>query len=50
MIIFFKNEVKDLNVRVWECSCGNKNDCDINASINIMDKGFEMYLKERYSN
>jgi len=44
------NEVKDLNVRVWECSCGNKNDCDINASINIMDKGFEMYLKERYSN
>lgn len=44
------SKVKDLNVRVWECSCGNKNDRDINASINIMDKGFEMYLKEQYSN
>ena len=44
------SEVKELNVRVWECSCGYKNDRDINASINIMDKGFEMYLKEQYSN
>ena len=44
------SEVKDLNVRVWECDCGNKNDRDINASVNIMDKGFEMYLKEQYSN
>ena len=43
-------KVKDLNVRVWECVCGYENERDINASINIMDKGFEMYLKERYSN
>lgn len=42
--------MKDLNVRVWKCVCGYENDRDINASINIMDKGLEMYLKEQYSN
>lgn len=41
--------IKDLNIREWECrTCGNINDRDLNASINIMDKGFEVYLKEQY--
>ena len=44
-----KNErLKDLSIREWECVCGNINDRDLNASINIMDKGFEMFLKEQY--
>ena len=43
-------EVKDLNIRVWECpSCNSINDRDLNASINIMDKGLEMFMKEQYS-
>ena len=41
------NKIKDLNVRKWECEkCGNKNDRDINASINILMKGIEKYYKE----
>ena len=40
--------LKDLSIREWECACGNMNDRDLNASINIMDKGFEMFLKEQY--
>ena len=44
-----KNErIKELSIREWECICGNMNDRDLNASINIMDKGFEMFLKEQY--
>ena len=36
---------KDLSVREWICpSCGNKNDRDINASLNIM----EMVLNYHY--
>jgi len=42
--------VKDLSVRKWECkNCGCMNDRDLNASINIMYKGIEMYLKEQYN-
>ena len=45
------SKVKDLSVRKWKCgNCGSLNDRDLNASINIMVKGFEMYLKEQYSN
>lgn len=44
-----EEKVKKLDIREWHCSrCGFTNDRDINASINIMDKGFEMYLKEQY--
>ena len=44
-----EEKLKDLSIREWECkNCGFINERDINASINIMDKGFEMYLKEQY--
>ena len=40
-------KVKDLNVRKWECpKCHSLNDRDINASINILDKGMELYFKD----
>ena len=36
----------DLNVRSWECDvCGNLNDRDLNASINIMFEGLRLYMK-----
>lgn len=43
----YKNEiVKDLSVRNWICpKCGSHHDRDYNASINIRNKGYEMYLK-----
>ena len=42
-------EVKDLSIREWVCKkCKNKNDRDINASINILMKGIEKYYKEQY--
>ena len=41
--------VKDLSIRKWECpSCRSIHDRDINASINIMFKGLEKYIKEQY--
>ena len=47
----YKNKkVKDLSVREWECpNCGNKNDRDINASLNIMWEGIKIYYKKKYS-
>lgn len=42
-------KVKDLSVRKWECkSCGNRNNRDINASLNIEEEGIKMYYKELY--
>ena len=40
-----KTEVtNNLNVRTWICeNCGNTNDRDINASINIMFEGVKMH-------
>ena len=40
-----KTEVtNNLNVRTWICeNCGNTNDRDINASINIMFEGAKMH-------
>lgn len=41
------NEVKDLSVRSFVCkNCRCINDRDINASINILDRGMEIFLKE----
>ena len=35
----------DLKVRMWECeNCGNTNDRDINASINIMFEGIKIHF------
>ena len=40
-------ELKDLNIRSWECTeCHFVNDRDINASINILDEGMKLYLKD----
>ena len=44
-----EGKVKDLNIREWECKrCKNKNDRDINASLNILMKGIKKYYKEEY--
>ena len=41
----------DLDVRSWECSeCGNLNDRDINASINIMFEGLKIHYLNTISN
>ncbi len=47
-----KNEkIKNLNIRKWTCNnCGNNNDRDINASLNILEKGVFDYFKEQYAN
>ena len=46
-----ETSLKDLNIRKWECKiCGFINDRDLNASINIMNKGIDMYIKEQYGN
>lgn len=41
-----KTEItNDLKVRMWECeNCGNTNDRDINASINIMFEGIKIHF------
>ena len=39
-------EVKDLNVRKWQCTeCGNNHDRDVNAAVNVMTKGLEQYIE-----
>ena len=41
-----ESRVKDLSVRAWECpNCTNKNNRDLNASINIMFEGVKMYME-----
>lgn len=36
-------ETKDLSVREWICpECGTKHDRDVNAAINVLNKGLEM--------
>lgn len=45
----YKNKItKDVKVREYECnSCGYKHDRDINAAINLMDKGIGYYMDEQ---
>lgn len=44
-------EIKNLNIRKWECKkCNCTNDRDINASLNILEKGMFDYFKEQYAN
>jgi len=42
----YKNElVKDLSIREWTCpKCGSLHNRDYNASVNIRDKGYQIYL------
>ena len=40
---------KDINKRIYKCSvCGYKIDRDLNASINILDVGLKLFMKEIY--
>ena len=40
-------ELKDLSIREWECTnCHFMHDRDINASLNILDEGIKLYLKD----
>ena len=42
--------IKDLSIRKWECPrCTSINLRDLNASINILDEGLRMYMKELQS-
>ena len=41
------DKTNSLSIRSWKCDCcGNVNDRDINASINIMFEGLKMYMNE----
>ena len=40
------NQTNNLSIRKWQCiECGNENDRDINASINIMFEGLKIHYK-----
>ena len=40
------DKTNNLNIRKWQCEeCGNINDRDINASINIMFEGLKLYYQ-----
>ena len=42
-------EIKDLNIRKWKCNeCGVEHDRDINASLNILEKGIELIINKEY--
>ena len=45
------NITNNLNIRNWECpKCGNLNDRDINASINIMFEGLKIHYLNKVNN
>ena len=40
-------DLKDLSIRKWECpNCNTIHDRDINASLNILDEGIKLYIKD----
>lgn len=40
-------DLKDLSIREWECpNCHFVHDRDINASLNILDEGIKLYMKD----
>ncbi len=40
-------KTNNLSIRSWKCDCcGNTNDRDVNASINIMFEGLKIYMNE----
>ena len=40
------DKTNNLNIRKWQCiECGNENDRDVNASINIMFEGLKIHYK-----
>ena len=42
-------EVKDISIRKWKCpECGMEHDRDINASLNILEKGLEIIIRKEY--
>ena len=42
-----EKNMKEIDKRMYECtSCGNQLDRDYNASLNIMDEGLNMYMKQ----
>jgi len=41
------SEVKDLRIREWICEeCENRNDRDLNASMNLLEMGLKYYMEE----
>ena len=48
--IYMDKKYKDLKEREYRCNvCNNKEDRDVNASINIMFEGLKLYMKEVFS-
>ena len=48
--IYMDKKYKDLKEREHRCNvCNNKEDRDVNASINIMFEGLKLYMKEVFS-
>ena len=46
MYLSNNQKTDNLSIRFWVCEkCGNENDRDVNASINIMFEGLKLYYQ-----